>query len=104
MDVDRVLGYCLISIGLGMILSSICLMYAVFTNHFEPPHILSFKDVKFLISPPTGGAPIETTVIQGSQLSKFANMLLWTIFMFFIVSAGGKLCDVGVKLVRGVKK
>jgi hypothetical protein len=100
---DKLIGYSLISIGLGMILISIYLMYAVFTNSMEPPKILTLNDVKLLIYPIAGGPPIETTLLQGNQFSKRVNMLLWAIFMLVIISAGGKVSDIGIKLVKEVK-
>lgn len=103
MDWSKIIGYSLVSIGLGTVLLSIYLMYAVFTNSMEPPKILTLNDVKLLIYPMAGGAPIETTLIQGDPFSKLVNMLLWAVFMLFMVSAGGKVCDIGVKLIKEVK-
>jgi hypothetical protein len=68
----------------------------------EPPKILTLNDVKLLIYPIAGG-PIETTLLQGNQFSKRVNMLLWAIFMLVIISAGGKVSDIGIKLVKEVK-
>ncbi|MBS7611221.1 hypothetical protein KEJ27_03265 [Candidatus Bathyarchaeota archaeon] len=50
-----------------MIIISVYLIYAVFTNSMEPPKILRLNDVKLLIHPLAGATPIETTLIQGDQ-------------------------------------
>ncbi len=100
---NKITGYPLVSVGLGMIIISVYLMYAVFTNSIEPPKILRLNDIELLIPLPVGGVSVKTTLIQGDQFSKLVNMLLWAVFMLFIVSAGGKICDIGVKLIKEVK-
>jgi hypothetical protein len=38
-------------------------------------------------------------VIEGSQLSKMADLSFWALLAAFVASAGGKLADLGVKLI-----
>jgi len=46
---------------------------------------------------------VEIEVLSGAEISQITNMMLWFILMIFVITAGGKLGGLGVKLVRDIK-
>jgi hypothetical protein len=55
-------------------------------------------DVKISI-PLTG----EIEILSGEEINKIANMSLYFLFMFFIASAGSRISDLGIKLLKEIK-
>jgi hypothetical protein len=53
------------------------------------------NDIKLSI--PLAG---EIEILSGEEISKIANMSLYSIFMFFIISAGSRIADLGIKLLK----
>jgi len=99
-----IIGYSLISAGLVLIGLSVFFMYSVFTDSAEPPSLFSIDDVKIRVpSSESGGETAEIVLISGNQASKMANMMFWSILMFFVASAGTRISGVGTKLVREIK-
>jgi hypothetical protein len=53
------------------------------------------NDVKLSI--PLAG---EIEILSGEEMSKIANISLYSIFMFFIISVGSRIADLGIKLLK----
>lgn len=101
---NTVVGYSLIIAGLVLIALSVYLMYTVFTGSMEPPSIFSMSDIKMSGPPPAPGAPpTEIVLLPGEEVNKIINRVLWSILMFFVISAGTRIGGLGVKLVREIK-
>jgi hypothetical protein len=100
---DRTVGYVLLGVGLGLIIFAVCSMFNVFTGSAAPPAILEMKSIAIPL--PTGGgmSPIEVEVASGAEISQIVNMVLWGILMLFVVTAGGTIGGLGVKLMRDIK-
>ena len=45
----------------------------------------------------------EIEILLGAEISQVMNMMLWFMLMIFVITAGGKLGGLRVKLVRDVK-
>jgi len=96
---EKIVGYVLLAIGVGMIFFSIYQMVPVFTGASSPPNLFSFSDIYF---PATGQAE-RTLMISGRELNKLAAMAFWYMLMFFIMWSGGKIASLGVNLIREIK-
>ncbi|MBO3804160.1 MAG: hypothetical protein JTT11_09910 [Candidatus Brockarchaeota archaeon] len=102
LNVDKVLGYSLLAAGLAMIMLSVYFMYAVFTGSMLPPPIFRMASINFPM--PVGeGERVEVELVQGDQVSRVVNTVLWSFLMFFVASAGSKIGGLGVKLAREIK-
>ncbi|MGC9117854.1 MAG: hypothetical protein ACP5I3_02560 [Thermoproteus sp.] len=92
------LGYSLLAVGIILIATAVFMVYAALAGYVEPFHIFSFSDVVV----DYGSAHIK--VLDGSQLSKMADLSFWALLAAFVASAGGKLADLGVRLIAGSEK
>jgi len=95
MKYEKIFGFILIIIGLMLIFYSIYSMFNIFSGSSNPPKIIKMNDVKLSI--PLVG---EIEILSGEEISKIANMSLYSIFMFFIISAGSRIADLGIKLLK----
>ncbi|MCK9577958.1 hypothetical protein M0R01_00500 [bacterium] len=117
----NILGWLLIVIGLVIIFGDIFATYNYFTGKDKFPEI--FKEQSISNNIPTGissgGNDMQNQISEAvnnavkDQLSKtfpsssitlMLNASLWSIFAFFLISAGGKLVEVGGKLLVSSKK
>ncbi|MFQ5871364.1 MAG: hypothetical protein ACE5IB_04310 [Candidatus Geothermarchaeales archaeon] len=102
MKFDRVVGYVVLSVGLGMVFSSVFLLFSVFTGASDPPRLFEFSDVSFPIPQPEGGS--ETVeILSGEDASRMAAMGFWYMLMFFVMLAGGRVASSGVNLIREIR-
>ncbi|MDT7868666.1 MAG: hypothetical protein RQ839_00600 [Thermoproteus sp.] len=89
----RALGYGLLAAGVVLIAAAVFMVYAALAGYVEPFHIFSFSDVV------ASYGSVQVKVVEGSQLSKMADLSFWALLAAFVASAGGKLADLGVKLI-----
>lgn len=100
---DRTVGYVLLGVGLGLIIFAVCSMFNVFTGSVTPPAISEMKSITIPLPAGEGMPPTEVEVVSGAEISQIVNMVLWGILMVFIITAGGKIGGLGVKLIRDIK-
>ncbi len=119
---NQIVGYVLLAAGIAMIMLAVYGMYKVFTDIEPPPSVITLSDIKFSI-PGLGAEPVneagpavevepeiepasemkeEILLMAGDQVSKITNMMLWYIFMLFVASAGARLGNLGVKVIREI--
>lgn len=96
---EKVVGYVLLAVGVGMILVSVYLMFSVFTGASIPPLLLHFSDVSFPV--PGGNETIK--IASGEDMNRMVAMGFWYILMFFVMWSGGKLASLGVSLIKEIK-
>lgn len=102
MKFDKVAGYILLAVGLGMMLSAAFLLFNVVTGASDPPRLFEFSDVSIPIPQPEGGS--ETVeILSGQEMSRMAAMGFWYLLMFFIVLVGGRIASLGVNLIREIR-
>ena len=100
---DKTLGYVLLAVGLGLIIFAVCSMFKVFTGSVAPPAIFEMGNITIPWSAGEGMSPTEVEVVSGAEISQIVNMVLWSILMLFVVTAGGTIAGLGVKLTRDIK-
>ena len=100
---NKTIGYVLLAVGAISIILAACSVFNVFTEATVPPAIFEMKDITIPISGGGGMPTAEIEILSGAEISQITNMMLWFILMIFIITAGGKLGGLGVKLVRDIK-
>jgi len=90
---EKVVGYVLLAVGVGMIFVSVYMVFSVFTGASIPPLLFDFSDISFL------GAEI----MSGEGMNLMVAMGFWYVLMFFVMWSGGKLASLGVSLIKEVK-
>lgn len=92
---DRKLGYLLLLCGLGLIVASSVMLWKIFYGTMEPPQAFGTENT-ITISLQSG---MKVDMPMPPQVNRFANLSLGFMLMFFLAIAGGKVGDLGVKLV-----
>ena len=100
---DKTIGYVLLAVGAISIILAACSVFNVFTEATVPPAIFEMKSITIPISGGGGMSTVEIEILSGTEISQITNMMLWFMLMIFVITAGGKLGGLGVKLVRDIK-
>ncbi|MDO8488254.1 MAG: hypothetical protein Q7S31_02975 [bacterium] len=105
---EKVLGYSLITIGVGMILLAILLVWSVFSGKQAPPQLFNLSGVGFDMSQLLGaGLPSQgqakSELISPQLINDPLNLTFYLLFMGFVVTAGAKIATIGTQLVRSIK-
>jgi len=122
----NILGWALIIVGLVMILGDIFVSYNYFTGKDKFPEI--FKEAQISSTKEPASTSGNTTDVQqklqnqvnesinnsiqdqvsrmlpSGSISTMLNASLWSIFAFFILSAGAKLVSLGGGFIKGKKE
>lgn len=96
------MGYALIFAGVGIIFFAIFSTFSVFGGSKEPPQLLK---VEKSTDPLTiGGTQIPgMELIPTAYLNQSGNLTFFMLFMFFLLSAGGRIASLGITLLS-IKK
>ena len=90
---NKIIGYFLTVIGLGMIFFAVVSMFKVFTGSQAP--IMLINDLKLNISSQFGPA-----LTDAGAILPMLNIALHAMLMFFIASCGGRVANIGVNMVK----
>lgn len=90
---NKILGYLLICAGLLVIFFSLVGMYKVFANGSPVVAVVQMADVQLN----TQYGPVQ---IPMKGVNAVANLGLFAVFMFFVLSAGSKLAGVGNGMLK----
>jgi hypothetical protein len=101
MESEKTIGYALLMIGLGIIFFSIFSSFSIF-NGKTPPRIFNIQQSTKPITMNGQELP-SMELIPSEYLNQSGNLTFFMLFMFFLVSAGGKISSIGVSMVH-VKK
>ena len=89
----KILSYLLICVGLFIILFALHGMYRVFIGGGAVLTLVNFADL-------TVQTQFGPMVLPMGQASMIANLVLFSLFMGFLVAAGGKLAQIGCQLLK----
>jgi hypothetical protein len=101
MDSDKTIGYALLMLGLGIIFFAIFSSFSVF-NGKVPPKIFNIQQSTKPITM-NGQELSSMELVPSEYLNQSGNLTFFMLFMFFLVSAGGKICSIGVSMIH-IKK
>ena len=99
----KMAGWILLIVGLILIVLTVYSMFTIFTGTTSPPGIFNMKSITISMPTGEGTPPVEVELVPGDQVSRVVNMLIWTVLMLFIASAGSRIGGLGVKLIREIK-
>ncbi len=102
MDSDKAIGYILLIIGLVIISFAIFSALSVFNGSKAPPQLLNVVKSSDPIT--VGGMQIPgMEIIPTAYLNQSGNLTFFMLFMFFLVSAGGRISSIGISMIS-IKK
>ena len=93
------MGYALLLLGLGIIFFAIFSSFSVF-NGKTPPQI--FNMAKKSADPVmiNGQELPSMEIVPTEYLNQSGNLTFFMLFMFFLVSAGGRISSIGVSMIH----
>ena len=109
METNKVIGYILLIIGVLLIVGSLWQTYNIFTGKTQPAQVF-MKSVSL-----TTDKNIAATDIQGQlqntlvkaiptdSINNALNLTSWLLLMWILIYGGGKISELGVKLLNGSK-
>lgn len=103
-NVHKIAGYVLLAAGILLIILPLWQTYQIFTGKAVPPQIF-MKPVQS--GQPASGVSIEAQIQQAvlkvmpvGALYDSLNLGNWLILMWILIYGGGKLSEIGVKLIK----
>jgi|WetSurMetagenome_2_1015567.scaffolds.fasta_scaffold17814_4 hypothetical protein len=101
MDSDKTIGYALLMIGLGIIFFALFSSFSIFSGK-TPPQIFNIQQsTKPVVM--NGQELPSMELIPSDYLNQSGNLTFFMLFMFFLVSAGGKISSIGVSMLHAKK-
>jgi len=113
MSPERILGFIVLLLGLGIIFYALFSSLQIFTGRVDPPELFSFDEpadtqeaaapnniqeqVGELLRDQLGG------LLPRDTISRTMNISMWSLFAGLLLFGGGQIAGIGIKLLR-VKK
>jgi len=106
MNSNKVIGYVLIIIGLSLIVVSLWHTYNIFTGKAMPSQIF-MQPVLLSADQNVGALDIQgqiqnalIKILPVNLINNTLNLVSWLLLMWILIYGGGKIADIGVKLVK----
>jgi len=99
---DKTVGYVLLLVGVLLILLAIYWAASAFKSGSSPVSVFKWADQNISIKMGEN-QPSENLSIPGASISNTTNLGLWLMLMFFVASGGGRIANLGIKLIREIK-
>jgi len=112
MSPQRILGFIVLLLGLGIILYALISSFQIFTGRIDPPELFSFNESISTQSTASSDIQEQFGGLLREQLGEFLpvdmisrtlNISMWSMFAFLLLFGGGQIAGIGIKLLK-VKK
>lgn len=123
MNSEKIIGYLLLAVGIGVIVVSTFSLYQVFSGQKKAPRVVHVEtptislpgqqslQLELLegVELPEGiveKQPVESQKIKifsGETVNSLINMFIYLMLMGFIASSGVKISSLGVKMIKDIK-
>ena len=101
---EKITGYILLTVGIGIILISALNIFMVVTGQAKPFQIFNFPaiglDLNSALGLPTKGATSQ--LVSASMINDTTNLLAQIFIVGFFVNVGYKIASLGIELLRPV--
>jgi hypothetical protein len=107
-NAEKIIGYILLIAGFVVIVYSVMNVLNVFQGKSEPFNLFSFDSIaidlgKLTDQPIPASANLKQELVSEDLINKPINLTAHFFLMGFIASAGFKIAQVGVLLIRPIK-
>jgi len=109
MAINKIIGYALLVAGILMIIIPIWNTYNIFTGKTMPPQVFMRPpslQTKDNISPTDIPGQIQNAlmkVLPIDFINNSLNLATWLLLGWILIYGGGKVADIGIKLLKEVK-
>lgn len=108
MELNKIIGYALLVVGILLIVLPLWQTYSIFTGKSQPAQI--FQKPVVLQETKTSIADIQgqvqnalLKVLPIDFINSTLNLVTWLVLMWILIYGGGKIADIGVKLLNGAR-
>jgi len=106
METNKIIGYVLLLVGILLIIMPLWQTYNIFTGKSMPSQVFK-KPVALQINPNVSALDIPgqvqnalIRVIPIDFIDNTLNLITWLMLMFILIYGGGKISEIGVKLLK----
>lgn len=106
---NKIIGYVLLVIGILLIISPLWQTYNIFTGKSLPAQIF-MSSVSLKVDPNVGPTDIQGQVqnalikiLPVNSINNTLNLVSWLLLIWIFIYGGGKIAEIGVKLLNGSK-
>jgi len=107
METNKIIGYVLLTIGLLLITLPLWQTYNILTGKILPPQVF-MRPASLKVNQNVGaldvGGQVQNALIKVlpvDLINNTLNLASWLILMWILIYGGGKIAEIGVKLVNG---
>ncbi len=105
MNINKIIGYTLLFVGILLIIVPLWQTYLIFTGQTMPMQV--FKEQKITTTAPNNPLDVQqqmqkalTNVLPMDAINNTLNLATWIMFMWILIFGGGKLAGLGIQLVK----
>jgi len=111
MSFNKILGYLLLFVGLGIVFWTLYNSYGIFTGKITAPQIFEVSETDPVSKSKTQDlqAQMEETVreqfknmLPPDLLPNLFNLVSWSIIAGILIFGGGRISNIGIKLIRKI--
>lgn len=106
METNKIIGYVLLLVGLLMIIVPLWHTYNIFTGKVSPAQVF-IRPISLTVNNQVGAYDIPgqiqnalIKIIPVDFINNTLNLGTWLILMWVLIYGGGKIADIGVKLIK----
>ena len=109
METNKIIGYVLLLIGVLLIVMPLWQTYNIFTGATVPSQVFARPVVLKInenVSPLDIPGQIQNALIRVIPIDfidNILNLITWLLLMWILIYGGGKIAEIGVKLLNGTK-
>ncbi|UMX47394.1 MAG: hypothetical protein L7H18_03005 [Candidatus Nealsonbacteria bacterium DGGOD1a] len=117
MNAKKIIGWVLLAVGLAVIAWTVNTSYRYFTAKADFPPVFNFGENRGTAksqSPDTANLNVEAqmqlamsqatqeavaNLLPAQEIAKLLNVIVWSMFAAFMVYAGFKIAEIGIKII-----
>lgn len=106
METNKIIGYVLLTLGVLLIILPLWQTYSIFTGKTMPAQVFA-RPVALTVNPNVSaldiGGQIQNSLIKiipVDLIDNTLNLTSWLLLMWILIYGGGKIADIGIKLIK----
>ena len=107
METNKIIGYILLIIGVLLIVLPLWQTYGIFTGKAIPAQVFT-KPISFKVNQNVSALDIQgqiqnalIKILPIDSIDNALNLVTWLLLMWILIYGGGKIAEIGVKLLNG---
>jgi len=109
MQTNKIIGYVLLAVGILLIIIPLWQTYNIFTGKTTPAQVFA-KPATLKVNENVGAMDVQgqmqnalIKVLPVEAINNTLNLTTWLVLMWILMFGGGKIAEIGVKLLNGNK-